>query len=238
MRKLKAVLLSALFVSGITYADDTYIPLVYNLSTIFDFNPVKGPVKTLQSVLESNDKVSYKINLKLNENGCIDSLRLDNISGGYSTVLKRVGASLVGHKNNTPYSIGLTKDCNILTQNDNGDENTFSLTSDGMIKDTYYLGQKIAEHFYDKNSNLILSEFYASANVLSKNEITYTDANKKPLDYKIQNISGYSEGYIATSTCEYTSKFVPELCRLIIQKAGNPLPNPVVMTAHTAVEFY
>jgi Uncharacterised protein family (UPF0257). len=238
MRKLELVLLSTLFISGIGHANDTYIPLLYNLSTIFDFNPVKGPVKTLQTIVENDGKITYKINLKLNKNGCVDSLVLDNISGGYNTELKRDGTVLSGKRNNTPYFIGLTKECNILTQNDNGNVNAYSLTSDGFIKDTYYSGHKIAEHFYDKNSNMVLSEFYASGKLLSKNEIMFLNFNDKPLDYQILNTSTYSEGYTATSTCEYNAKLVPEVCQLIIQKTGEPLPKPVVMTAHTTVEFY
>lgn len=238
MNKSYALLLSAIFVSGMVHAETRYIPIVYNLSTIFDFNPVNGPVKSLNTIVENDGKVSYEISLKLNEKGCVESLSLNSISNGYKTELKNDGVNLVGKRGENPYSIGLTKDCNLLSQNDNGDENTYTLTDDGMIKDTYYLGQKIAEHFYDKDSNLIRSEFYASGNILSKNEITYSDKNKKPLDYKIINESSYAQGYTATTTCKYNAKLVPELCDLTIQKAGDPQPKPTVMTVHTSVEFY
>lgn len=238
MNKSYALLLSAILVSGMVHAETRYIPIVYNLSTIFDFNPVNGPVKSLNTIVENDGKVSYEISLKLNEKGCVESLSLNNISNGYKTELKNDGVNLVGKRGEYPYSIGLTKDCNLLSQNDNGDENTYTLTDDGMIKDTYYLGQKIAEHFYDKDSNLIRSEFYASGNILSKNEITYSDKNKKPLDYKIINESSYAQGYTATTTCKYNAKLVPELCDLTIQKAGDPQPKPTVMTVHTSVEFY
>lgn len=238
MKKLYVLLLSTVLISGMSHAENGYIPVLYNLSTMFDFNPVKGPVKSLSTIVESNGKVTYKVLLKLNKKGCIESLSLDNISNGFKTELNNDGVNLVGKRGENPYFVGLTEDCNILSQNDNGEKNTFSLTVSGMIKDTYYLGQKIATHFYDDNDNLIRSEFYGSDKILSSNEVIYLDKNTKPLDYKIINESSYAQGYTATTTCKYNAKLVPELCNLIIQNAGNPLPKPTVITAHTSVEFY
>lgn len=238
MKKISTLFLSTSLFSGMALADNHYIPLLYNLSTMFDFNPVKGAVKSLDTDVEENGKVTYKIAIRLAKNGCVESLELDNVSSGHETNLKNSNGSLVGQRDGKPFSIQLDEKCNILSKNENGDELRYSLYSNGLIKDTYYLGKKISEHFYDDNSNLIRSEFYGSGKVLSKNEISYVDKDRKPLDYKIINTSVYSDGYTATNTCHYSEKLVPEICKVTMQSAGNPVPKPVLMTANTKVEFY
>ena len=77
-----------------------------------------------------------------------------------------------------------------------------------------------------------------AGHVMSKNEISYVDKKRKPLDYKLINSSVFSEGYTATSSCNYNEMLVPEICNATVQNAGNPAPKPVSMTAHTKVEFY
>ncbi|WP_263316215.1 YnfC family lipoprotein, partial [Enterobacter roggenkampii] len=62
------------------FAENHYIPLLYNLSTMFDFNPVKGTVKSLDTDVQENGKITYKISIRLNKNGCVDSLNLGNDS--------------------------------------------------------------------------------------------------------------------------------------------------------------
>lgn len=238
MKKIHSLLFCASLFSGTVLADNHYIPLLYNLSTIFDFNPVKGAVKSIDTYVQENGVVKNKIALKLNKQGCIESLELNDVSSGSKTFLKFKNGNLVGEKHGKPISFVLSNKCDLLSTNENGDELTYTLNSNGMIKDTYFLGQKIAEHFYDGDSNLIRSEFYGSGKVMFKSEITYVDKIKKPLDYKLLNTAVYKEGYIATSSCDYSVELVPEVCKITIQRAGNPVPNPVVMTAHTKAEFY
>lgn len=90
---LKMIKTSTLFLctslfSSMAFAENHYIPLLYNLSTMFDFNPVKGAVKSLDTDVEENGKITYKISIRLNKNGCVDSLNLDNVSSGHETILK------------------------------------------------------------------------------------------------------------------------------------------------------
>lgn len=240
---LKMIKTSTLFLctslfSSMAFAENHYIPLLYNLSTMFDFNPVKGAVKSLDTDVEENGKITYKISIRLDKNGCVDSLNLDNVSSGHETILKYTNGSLIGHRDGKPFSIQLDEKCHILSKNENGDELRYTLYPNGLIKDTYFLGKKISEHFYDEDDNLTRSEFYSSESVMSKNDISYVDKKRKPLDYKLINSSVFSAGYTATSSCHYNEMLVPEICNATLQNAGNPAPKPVSMTAHTKVEFY
>lgn len=238
MKKISTLFLCASLFSSTVLAENHYIPLLYNLSTMFDFNPVKGTVKSLDTDVEKNGKLTYKIAISLDKNGCVNSLNLDNISSGHKTALKNSHGSLIGQRDGKPFSIQLNDKCDIVSKNENGDELRYTLYPNGLIKDTYYLGEKISEHFYDEDNNLTRSEFYGSGTIMSKNEITYIDKNRKPLDYKIINSSVYAKGYIATNSCHYNEMLVPEICNVTVQSEGTPVPKPVLMTAQTKVEFY
>lgn len=114
----------------------------------------------------------------------------------------------------------------------------YTLNSNGMIKNTLYLGRKISEHFYDEESNLVRAVFLFEEKVLSKNEVTYADSHERPLDYKITNFASNSGGFIATNSCKYSEHLVPELCQLTVQNTDSPPPRPIKMTVSTKVEFY
>jgi len=237
--KVLPVLLITCVFSSFAQAKDSYIPVLYNLSTIFDFNPVKGDVKTLDSVVNNLDgKEIYRIHIELNNKGCVDLLDLNNVGGGYAVLLKRHGDVLSGTKNDGKLSFQLDKACNLVSRNDNGEVSKYTVDPNGRIKSIEFLGQKISEHFYDDNSNLARVEFYASGMIASKNDVSYIDAVKKPLDYEIVNTSNYSRGFKAKSHCNYSEKLIPIQCELSIQQSSHPEAPPTILNAHTSVEFF
>lgn len=220
-------------------AKNEYNPVLYNLSTLFDFNPVKGNVKKLNSiVLDGNGVQVYKISIDLNDGGCVDAMNLKNTGDNYTVSLRRDGDFLKGSKNDVPLSIQLDKSCNLISKNEGGDITTYTLDTNGMLKTMSFMGQKMAEHFYDADSNLVRAEFYASGLVASMNNVVYANTTSKPLDYELNNTSSYSQGYKAVNSCSYDEKLVPKLCKLTIQSAGNPAPPLVSMTVHTDVVFF
>ncbi|MDA8479816.1 YnfC family lipoprotein, partial [Citrobacter sp. Awk 4] len=105
MKKISTLFLCTSLFSSMALAESHYMPLLYNLSTMFDFNPVKGAVKSLDTDVEENGKVTYKIAIRLDKNGCVESLDLDNISSGHETVLKNSNGSLIGQIDGKPFSI-------------------------------------------------------------------------------------------------------------------------------------
>lgn len=224
---------------GMAQAKESYIPVLYNLSTLFDFNPVKGHIKSLHSVVnDDSGKLIYKIDLSLNKNGCVDSLNLNNIGDGYVVLLKRQGNSLTGLKNQSRLAFELDAKCNLISRDENGDVDAYTLEDNGLLKTIEVRGKKIAEHFYDTDSNLVRVEFYASGMIASQNAVEYADVNKRPLDYKIVNTSHYSQGYVATNTCEYTKEQIPTVCKTQIIKSSNPETPSIMLTSRTSTEFY
>jgi hypothetical protein len=67
MIKTSTLFLCTFLFSSMAFAENHYIPLLYNLSTMFDFNPVKGAVKSLDTDVEENGKITYKISIRLNK---------------------------------------------------------------------------------------------------------------------------------------------------------------------------
>jgi hypothetical protein len=238
MSKMLAALVGALFFSGLANANNDYIPILYNLSTIFDFNPVKGPIKSLNEHVVVNGEKTQDINLEFDNDFCVESLTINRPVEDYSLHLKLKGGALEGQKNGKPFSIELSKNCNLYSVNESGDKKVYTLNANGMIKDTLYLGHKISEHFYDEESNLVRAVFLFEGKILSKNEVTYADSHDRPLDYIIKNSAINSSGFIATNSCKYSEQLVPELCQLTVQNTDSPPPGPIKMTVSTKVEFY
>ncbi|MGJ0479567.1 YnfC family lipoprotein [Pantoea agglomerans] len=238
MSKMLAALVGALFFSGIANANNNYLPILYNLSTIFDFNPVKGPVRSLDEHVVANEKKTQEINLKFNNNFCVESLTINRPADNYSLKLNLKSGILAGQKNGKPFSIELSKDCNLYSKSENGNKTEYTLNANGMIKDAFYSGHKISEHFYDEESNLVRTVFLFEEKVVSKNEVTYADLHERPLDYKITNFSSNSGGFIATNSCKYSEQLVPELCQLTVQNTESPPSGSIKMTVSTKVEFY
>lgn len=55
-----------------------YNPVVFNMAQLYDFNPVKGNVKEIRSVVYNKDKsINYESLLKIGRDGCIDSFALN-----------------------------------------------------------------------------------------------------------------------------------------------------------------
>ena len=230
---------SLLLSPGIVKAEEFYIPVIYNLSTLYDFNPVKGNIKDLYSVgHKENGEETYRIKISATKDRCINSIELNNRDANMTISLTRDGRHLKGTKNGLPYLLQLDEHCNIVSSNDNGHMITYTTYPNGLLKSVIFLDQKISTHFYDEGFNLIKTEFYMSNMIASRNIVRYTQPTEKPLDYELINISSFSTNIKANSTCEYSEKLVPTLCNLSIQKYENPLPPLVKMRVQTNVDFY
>lgn len=98
MNKMLAALVGTLLSSGIANANDNYIPILYNLSTIFDFNPVKGPIRSLEEHVVANGKETQEIKLEFNNDFCVKNLTINRPTENYSLQLKLKGGVLEGKK--------------------------------------------------------------------------------------------------------------------------------------------
>ena len=220
-------------------AKQAYNPLIFNLSTLFDFNPVKGHIKSLHAeTQDGNGRRFYRLDMAVARDGCVNALKLEDRSQGFSLAVNREGNELTGRYNNQPVVFTLNERCNLVSRK-NGDELTeYQLYPNGRIKDVIFQGEKKAEHFYDRDWNLIKVEFYLSGKVSSSNQIYYPDTLRRPVDFTLVNRKVLSAGYTAASRCDYDPRLVPLTCHIEIKPGGDGKKEPERFTAITQVSFY
>lgn len=236
MTKTFTFMLALAFSSGCVAAQ--YNPVIFNLSTLLDFNPVKGPVKSLQTTVDNSDgNQVYRMAMTLEPNGCIQSLDVEDMSQKFTLHVVKKADALSGEYSGQPVTFTLDKKCNIAAKKVGEDVTHYTHYPNGMIKDIVYKGMTLASHFYDKQNNLIKVEFYMSGKVASANTIVYRDSEHRPVDYALKNQSVYAAGYTASSQCEYAQNSVPTLCHIAIIPEGNE-QRPNRLISHTQAEFY
>lgn len=95
----------------------SYIPALYNFSVMYDFNPVRGPVKTLTASVKS-DAENYTIKVALSPEGCIDEFTRSDVNQYGNAALTRQGNTLAGTLNNSPVKYVFDEQCNIVSMTD------------------------------------------------------------------------------------------------------------------------
>lgn len=234
-----SLILSLLLCSGTVYAADKYNPVIYNLSTLYDFNPVKGHVKELKTVMKNSEGAeTYRLDMHLQNNGCLQSLEVEDKTQGFNLSLKGNGKELKGLKNDKPITFDLDDKCNLVSSKSGRENIEYQKDSNGFLKNIIFNGSKMATQFYDENLSLVKAEFYMSGNVASTNVLTYPDANHKPLDYKLVNSSPYASGYTAISKCQYNELQVPVKCSIRNYKDMARPDSFTELTALTKAKFY
>jgi hypothetical protein len=225
--------------SGATHASNAYNPVTFNLSTLFDFNPVKGPIKELKTIMKNrNGDEVYNLNMLVSEDGCVQSVEIKDSSQGFVLSLKKEASELKGIMNDKPLAYMLDSKCNVTSSTGAFGDLGFKNDSNGLIKDILSANGKISSHFYDENRNLIKTEFYVSGKVASSNSITYPDANKMPLDYTLVNENAYSGGYSASSKCQYDDRKVPVKCIIKTHQEKDKPDAITELTVFTEASFY
>ncbi|SPY77812.1 YnfC family lipoprotein [Providencia rustigianii] len=77
---LLAIQLMTFFISfrAIAFQEKEYNPVVFNMAQLYDFNPVRGNIKELKTVVYNEDKsINYQSFLKIGRDGCVDSFTYD-----------------------------------------------------------------------------------------------------------------------------------------------------------------
>jgi len=220
-------------------AQQAYNPVLLNLSTLMDFNPVVGHVKSLNtSAVNDKGEAVYQLSMTLSADGCVQTLNSTDNVNRMQTVLVKEGNALKGTQNGNPLSFTLDSKCNLLSRDDSAGHLDFVTNAQGQLKSVMLGEQKIVDHFYDADGNLIKAEFYASGMVASSNSVTYPDSVNKPVDYTLVNQSAYQPGFRATNACQYDKRHVPTLCHVtVMPEKGQPAPMPN-MTVTTQASFY
>lgn len=209
-------------------AATSYIPALYNFSVMYDFNPVRGPVKTLTATVKSEAE-NYTIKVALSPEGCIDEFTRSDVNQYGNAALTRQGNTLAGTLNNSPVKYVFDEQCNIVSMTDQYGTKTFQTNRAGLIEQTTANGQKLSVYRYTDGDSFAGSQYYLNDKVISYSDVTYSDVKNKPLDFKMTTTFGEEYTLNGDSACVYDARKVPVECTIVTKKIHN---NQVVEEAH------
>ncbi|TCB98645.1 YnfC family lipoprotein [Kosakonia quasisacchari] len=229
------------FTTTVASAQQTYMPVLLNLSTLLDFNPVKGHVKTIDSV-GTDDKGNevYTLRVVLSAEGCVQTLRHDGKSDNSHMNLVNEGKALKGTFNGQPVAFGLDDKCNLTSRDDSNGHLDYKTNAQGLLGETMLRTLKITDYFYDTDGNIKKVQYYSGDLVASSTSIHYPDSVNKPLDYTLVNESALNArfNFTAVSECRYDERQVPVLCHLNVTPASSSGDVMTHMTVATRASFY
>lgn len=117
----KTPLLGFFMLSSSVLANDSYLPVLYNLSLLYGFVSIRGNVKELNVSIE-NEKGQqiYELDATLSQSGCLDSLQFNDKRKRSELILRRDGRTLKGIKDWSIITISLDEKCNIVSKTESG----------------------------------------------------------------------------------------------------------------------
>ncbi|MDF4405721.1 YnfC family lipoprotein, partial [Vibrio parahaemolyticus] len=69
---------------ALAFQEQQYNPVVFNMAQLYDFNPVRGNIKELNTTVYNDDKtINYESQLKIGRDGCVESFRLNQKKDEY-----------------------------------------------------------------------------------------------------------------------------------------------------------
>ncbi|ELY4518625.1 YnfC family lipoprotein [Cronobacter muytjensii] len=233
-----ALALTAGFLAFNAPAAESYIPALYNFSVMYDFNPVRGPVKTLSADVHSETD-NYTVKVALSPQGCIETFSRTDSNEYGNAVLARQGNTLAGSLNNSPVKYVFDEKCNIVSMTDNYGMKTFQTNSAGLIERTMANGQPLSVYHYTDSGSFAGSQYFLNGKVASYSEVAYRDEKNKPLDFSMTTVFGEEYTLVGDGACIYDARKVPVECTITTKKIHN---NNVVEEQHysakMAVTYY
>ncbi len=194
--KLKNHFLLLLLGSFTIHADSlpAYNPIILNLATMYDFDAVRGNVKSIHSVIKKNNgEVTYESELALDKSGCIDSFYVKNLTIGYSMTMRKATEGLLGTEvsdmgNTSDTVLKLNSTCQIISKTDKLGALSYTYDKNGLLDKAINskTGDVISSHKSNSTGLPIKVEAYLSGEIYFKNILEYQNEKTKPFDYLLR----------------------------------------------------
>ncbi|BBG59142.1 YnfC family lipoprotein [Providencia rustigianii] len=246
---LLAIQLMTFFISfrAIAFQEKEYNPVVFNMAQLYDFNPVRGNIKELKTVVYNEDKsINYQSFLKIGRDGCVDSFTYDQKKDEYLNSvhnhlsLKKINNKLVGNDANGPVEMIVGKNCLILSRVDTNGELIYQYNDDGII-----IGSQIAnprtqysENHYNKFKLPDSIIYYKDNIVFSESIITYGKDINKPFDLTMEIKALGQPILFVISICEYNEKNIAHKCDFVLTINANGKNINLLKSSITEATFY
>lgn len=197
------------------------------MAQLYDFNPVKGNVKEIRSVVYNKDKsINYESLLKIGRDGCIDSFALNQkkdeyLSGVHNYLfVERVKNKLVGRDNNGKLIYRYNKEGIIIG----------SVLADNKTK--------FSENNYNEFKLPTTIKYYKDNKVISETIITYGKDITKPFDL-LMKIRVLGQTILQVdSKCDYNSQNIAHKCHFELTINENGQDIKLIKDSTTEVSFY
>ncbi len=232
---------------SLAYQKQEYNPVVFNMAQLYDFNPVKGNIKEIKSVVYNEDKsINYESKLKVGRDGCIDSFKLNQKKDEYLNgvhnylFVERVKNKLIGMDTNGPVEISIGHDCKILSRKDSNGELTYQYNKEGFITGSTLADTKeiFGENKYNEFNLPTTIKYYKGNVVISETQITYGKDMNKAFDH-FMDIKALGQTILQVdSKCDYNEQNIPYKCDFILTLGSNDEKMKLRKSSITKALFY
>ncbi|WP_323086630.1 YnfC family lipoprotein [Providencia alcalifaciens] len=226
---------------------DKYNPVVFNMAQLYDFNPVKGNVKHVKSVVYNEDgSINYESDLKIAKDGCIESFSMTRTKDEYinsvhnELSVKREKNKLIGQDSNGPVEMEVGNNCLILSKKDSDGKLTYQYNADGFINSSWVAEPKtkLSAFHYDENNRSYNVAYYNDNKLFSDISVRYTSDETKPYDL-ILEVKVLDQSVLAVDTqCEYNQQGVSHKCQFVLTLISDGKQITLKKRSTTDASFY
>ncbi|HHR6138341.1 TPA: YnfC family lipoprotein [Providencia alcalifaciens] len=243
---IQFALFSASFQS-LAFQKDEYNPIVFNFAQLYDFNPVKGNVKELNTMVYNDDEtINYQSTLNIGRDGCVDSFSFSQKKDEHLNsidnwlLVKREKNKLVGSDANGPVEMEVAANCLIVSRADSNDKLIYQYNNDGIIIGSMNAEPRVqySKNTYNKNKLPETIKYYKDNVVFSETILSYGNDITKPFDLQMEIKALGLPILFVDSKCDYDKQNIAHRCNFILTVVSNGKMMKLPKRSTTEAVFY
>ncbi|MEQ5725400.1 MULTISPECIES: YnfC family lipoprotein [unclassified Providencia] len=233
--------------ASLAFQEQQYNPVVFNLAQLYDFNPVRGAVKQIKSVVYNEDKsINYESMLKIGHDGCVESFSFDQkkdeyLNGAHNYLfVKRVKNKLIGRDVSGPVEMVIGDNCQIMSKKDSNGELIYQYNQDGIIAGSLLADTKkqYSKNDYNEFKLPTTIKYFKDNAIISETIVTYGKDMSKPFDHMMDIRALGQTILLVNSKCDYNAKNIAYKCDFILSLNSNGNEIKLLKNSTTEVDFY
>ncbi|MEX0423540.1 YnfC family lipoprotein [Providencia rettgeri] len=233
--------------ASLAFQEQQYNPVVFNMAQLYDFNPVKGAVKQVKTVVYNDDKtINYESMLKIGHDGCVDSFTFDQkkdeyLNGAHNYLfVKRIKNKLVGRDVSGPVEMLIGDNCQIVSKKDSNGELIYQYNQDGIITGSLLAESKkqYSKNDYNEFKLPTTIQYFKDDTLISETVLTYGKDMSKPFDHTMDIRALGQTILLVNSKCDYNAKNIAYKCDFILTLNSNGNEIKLLKNSTTEAVFY
>ncbi|ELZ5940144.1 YnfC family lipoprotein [Providencia stuartii] len=198
-------------------AEKGYLPAIQNIYALYSGVLIKGPVKEINATFYTeNNIVAHEINLKLDENSCIESFESISSAANQHIQLAREDNQLKGRSAQGEIIINLDDQCRFISQKDHYGTAYFEYNERGYIKSiTNSRSDTIDTLVYSHLGELQEMNYYDNNQLYMQTIYTPIADSERYADIRIEQKMLGDLGYSVDRKCQYNPSGAPTTCQVL-----------------------